>query len=72
MMLTSYYVGIVLTIPEWCSLPVIVIVSKTGESRKATLISFLLALFAFPFFLPPAVLFEELELTIHLLGCFPS
>lgn len=48
----------------------VVVVGKTRQSRKATLISFLLALFPLPFFLPSPVLFEQLQFAIHFLGCF--
>lgn len=64
------HVDIRLTVPEWCCLPMVVVVGKTRQSRKATLISFLLALFPLPFFLPSPVLFEQLHFAIHFLGCF--
>lgn len=59
-----------LTVPEWCCLPVIVVMGETCQPRKATLISFLLALFPLPFLLPSPILFEQLQFAIHLLCCF--
>lgn len=59
-----------LTIPERCCLPVIIVMGKTSQSRKAALISFLLSLFPLPFLLPSAILFEQLQFSIYLLCCF--
>lgn len=51
-------------------MPVVVVMGKTCQSRKATLIPFLLALFPLPFLLPSAILFEQLQFAVYLLCGF--
>lgn len=59
-----------LTVPERGCLPVVVVVGETRQPREAALVSFLLALFPLPLFLPSPVLFEELQFAVHFLCCF--
>lgn len=59
--------ALVLTVPEGCGLPVVVVVCEAGQSGQATVIPLFQPLLQLPLLLPPPDLVEELSLPVNLL-----
>lgn len=57
-----------LTVPEWGSLPVVIVMCEAGKARQAALLPLPLASLLLPLLLPSPILLEELQFAVHLLS----